>query len=324
VPALSSSFAPWDCNAKLTGPVCTGERHLSDDWAPIPDVCDVPIWGSRVEHRYQTRYYDHDYLNYYREFRTNDVDYLSTSPTGPATASITTNVRIFETFDVLGEDQTLTITTKGVLWDLRSSQGSAVLRAVGTLVEPYDATPTFSGQVTIEGESTRYDDEPLETFLTDEFFVEAFVRSSNGWRLIVVDELGRCRHFATSTYQSHRRPGTGAWSSIRIVLHLVSRHRCHRRATEPMTRAISPGHRVLTACFATRGVTGFKSRQLHYRLGLVGETFLLIPARTFAIPRPHSTPPGSLEIHTVRARRIRAGSRRNVGIAAFLRSLRVR
>jgi len=62
VPALSSSFAPWDCKAKLTGPVFTGERHLSDGWAPIPDVCDIPIWGSRVEHRYQTRYYDHDYL----------------------------------------------------------------------------------------------------------------------------------------------------------------------------------------------------------------------------------------------------------------------
>jgi hypothetical protein len=178
VPSLSSSFAPWDCKAKRTGPVCTGERHLSDDWAPVPDVCDVPIWGSRVEHRYQTRYYDHDYLNYYREFRTNDVDYLSTSPAGPASASISTNVRFFETFDVLGDDQTLTITTNGVLWDLRSSQGSAIFRAVGTLVEPYDATPTFSGQVTIEGESTRYDDEPLETFLTDEFFVEALCQAA--------------------------------------------------------------------------------------------------------------------------------------------------
>lgn len=52
------------------------------------------------------------------------------------------------------------------------------MRAVGTLVEPYDATPTFSGQVTIEGESTRYDDEPLETFLTDEFFVEALCQAA--------------------------------------------------------------------------------------------------------------------------------------------------
>lgn len=100
-PALSSSFAPWDCKAKLTGPVCIGERHLSDDWAPIPNVCDVPIWGSRVEHRYQTGYYDHDYLNYYREFRTN---YLSSSLTGPATASISTKVRCFGTLDVPGDD----------------------------------------------------------------------------------------------------------------------------------------------------------------------------------------------------------------------------
>ena len=106
------------------------------------------------------------------------MDYLSTSPTGPASASISTNVRFFETFDVLGDDQTLTITSNGVLWDLRSSQGSAIFRAVGTLVEPYDATPTFSGQVTIEGESTRYDDEPLETFLTDEIFVEALCQAA--------------------------------------------------------------------------------------------------------------------------------------------------
>jgi hypothetical protein len=173
VPALSPTFAPWDCKAKLTGPVCTGERHLHDDWAPIADLCDVPIWGSRVEHRYQIRYYDHDNLNYYREFRTNDIDYLSTSPTGEAAASISTNVRFFETFDVRGDDQTLTITTNGVIWDLRPAQGPAIFRAVGTLVEPYNAAPTFSGHATINGDTTRYDDAPLESVITEEIFFAA-------------------------------------------------------------------------------------------------------------------------------------------------------
>ncbi len=65
------------------------------------------------------------------------------------------------------------ITTKGVLWDLRPAQGPAIFRAVGTLVESYDEGPVFSGQVTINGESSRYGDVPLETFLTDEFFVTA-------------------------------------------------------------------------------------------------------------------------------------------------------
>jgi hypothetical protein len=178
VPALSPTFAPWDCKLKLTGPVCTGERHLDFDWAPADLPCNVPLWGSRSEDRYQTRYYDHDYLNYYRDFRTNDADYFSTSPTGPATATISSTVRFFETFDVPGDDQTLTITTEGVLWDLRSSHGSALFRVVGTLVEPYNATPTFSGQVTVNGESTRYNNAPLEEFLTEEFFVAAVCQAA--------------------------------------------------------------------------------------------------------------------------------------------------
>lgn len=179
MPALSPTFAPWDCKAKRTGPVCTGERHLRHDWAPVDDAsCDVPIWGSRVEDRYQTRYYDHDYLNYYREFRTNDVDYFSTSPTGPATAQISSTVRFFETFDVRGDDQIMTIITKGATWDLRPAQGPALFRVVGTLVEPYNAAATFSGQVTINGKSTRYDDAPLEEFFSEEFFLATLCQAA--------------------------------------------------------------------------------------------------------------------------------------------------
>ena len=41
---LDSSFAPFACKAKRAGPVCTGERHLVDDWAPADWPCDVPVY----------------------------------------------------------------------------------------------------------------------------------------------------------------------------------------------------------------------------------------------------------------------------------------
>lgn len=178
VPALSPTFVSQGCKTKLTGPVCKGERHLDSDWAPTDLPCAVPIWGARTEDRYQTRYYNHDYLNYYREFRTNDTDSLSTSPTGPATATISTNVRFFETFDIPGDDQTMTVTTVGVIWDLRPAQGPTLFRAVGELVEPYNAPATFSGQVTTGGVSTRYHNAPLDEFFSDDAFVEAMCQAA--------------------------------------------------------------------------------------------------------------------------------------------------
>src|SRR6478735_1372447 len=60
---LDSSFAPFVCKARRTGPVCTGERHLIDDWAPADWPCEVPVFGARTEDRWQTRYYNQDYLN---------------------------------------------------------------------------------------------------------------------------------------------------------------------------------------------------------------------------------------------------------------------
>ena len=33
---LDSSFAPFTCRARPTGPVCTGERHLDTGWLPVP------------------------------------------------------------------------------------------------------------------------------------------------------------------------------------------------------------------------------------------------------------------------------------------------
>lgn len=172
VPTLSPTFAPWSCKATRTGPVCTGERHPYDAWAPSDLPCAVPVWGARQEHRYQTRYHNRDYLNYFRASRTNDTDYLSTSPKGPATATIRTNARFFATFGTLGDDQTMTITTVGVIWDIRPARGRALFRAVGVLVEPYNAPATFSGHVTRDGVVTRYRNAPLDEVLPEDAFVE--------------------------------------------------------------------------------------------------------------------------------------------------------
>ena len=65
---LDSSFAPFDCRMAPTGPVCTGERHLDEDWVQVDDFgCEVPLFDKFVDDRYSTRYYDHDNLNYFRQ-----------------------------------------------------------------------------------------------------------------------------------------------------------------------------------------------------------------------------------------------------------------
>jgi hypothetical protein len=168
---LDSSFAPFVCKAKRTGPVCTGGRHLVDDWALSDWPCEVPVYAARTEDRWTTRYYNLDYLNYDRWFRSHDVDYLSTAATGPATATISANVRFREPFAIPGDDSTFTVISSGTLWDIRSAGGKPIFRAVGTLVEPPDAGPTFTGHVTVDGVTTTYDDAPLESFFSDDAFV---------------------------------------------------------------------------------------------------------------------------------------------------------
>jgi hypothetical protein len=122
VPALSPSFAPWTCQTKQEGPVCKAERHV-----PLGGVRTFrhrlwqhPAPGQGHVGRYQTQYYTEDYLDSYREFRTNDIDYLNTSPSGPVMATNSTNVRFSEPFAVPGDDRTRTIITEGALWDIRS------------------------------------------------------------------------------------------------------------------------------------------------------------------------------------------------------------
>jgi hypothetical protein len=177
---LDSSFAPFDCRMRPTGPVCTGERHIATDWEPVDLPCDVPVYGRTVSDRYSTRYYDHDYLNYDRRVRLKDIDYLSTSPSGPATATITAKTRFEEPFAVPGDETTRTIITQGVPWDIRSSTGRAIFRAVGTLVEPPGEIGTFTGHTTADGVTTTYEDASLSQVLPEDAFVESVCRATTG------------------------------------------------------------------------------------------------------------------------------------------------
>lgn len=170
---LDSSFAPFDCTLKATGPVCTGERTLDTGWGPTDWPCDVPVYGRFLSYRTQTRFYDHDYLNYDRTFRQDDVDQLSTSPEGPVEATITSRSRFTEPFAVPGDDSTMTIITTGTILDVQPVRGPSLLRVVGTLVEPPDGEPTFTGHVTTGGVTTRYEDAALFSFFSDELFIEA-------------------------------------------------------------------------------------------------------------------------------------------------------
>ena len=133
MPALAPGWGEWRCHLRATGPVCSGERHQRIGWAEADLPCDVPLYSRYTSDRYQTRYYDHDYRNYFRRFRTTDLDEVSTSPEGPVTATIRGRVRFVETFDVPGDDTTRTITSIGTLWEVRRVDGAPLLRVVGTL-----------------------------------------------------------------------------------------------------------------------------------------------------------------------------------------------
>lgn len=175
---LDSSFAPFTCKDKQTGPVCTGERHIDTGWAPSDLPCDVALHGRYVSDRYTTRFYDADYLNYDRRFRTDDVDHLSTSPTGPATATIRTQARFSEPFAVPGDDSTFTVITTGTIWDVRPVGGPPIFRVVGTLVEPPDGAATFTGRALFDGAVTSYDDEPLDLDVIVGQLLEAACRAA--------------------------------------------------------------------------------------------------------------------------------------------------
>jgi hypothetical protein len=179
---LDSTFAPFDCRMTPNGPVCSGERHLDEDWVRVDEDfgCAVPVYDKYVSDRYQTRYYNEENLNFFRRFRTTDVDYLSTDPSGPATATISSRTRFVETFDVPGDDDTMTITTSGLVLDIRAENGAPLIRITGTLVEPYDAPATFTGRALIDGVSTRHVNAPYDDVLPGETFAATVCQAATG------------------------------------------------------------------------------------------------------------------------------------------------
>ncbi len=168
VPALAPGWGEWRCNLRATGPVCSGERHQRTGWEESDLPCDVPLYSRFTSDRYQTRYYGHDYRQYFRKFRTTDLDEMSTSPEGLVTATIRSRSHFFQTFDVPGDDATRTTTTIGTLWDVRPVHGAPVLRVVGTAVEPHNGPATFSGLIITRSGTEHYQnvslDVPIELF----------------------------------------------------------------------------------------------------------------------------------------------------------------
>lgn len=178
---LTSAFAPFTCRTRPTGPVCTGERHLDTDWDPVPDFpCDQQLHNRYVSDRWSTRYYDHAYRNYDRRVRMHDVDHFSTTPGGPASATLTSHVRFVEPFGVPGDESTRTIITTGTIWVVRPAVGDALVSVVGTLVEPPGETGTFTGHVTREDGTTRYDDAPLDVVMPEDELLGAVCRAATG------------------------------------------------------------------------------------------------------------------------------------------------
>lgn len=177
---LDSAFAPFTCRLRPTGPVCTGERHLDTGWAPVDLPCHVPLHNRYVSDRWSTRYYDHDYLNYDRRVRMHDVDHFSTSPGGPTSATITSHVRFFEPFAVPGDASTSTVVTTGTIWDVGPVGDPSILRVVGTSVEPPGEVGTFTGHVTRDGVTTRYEDATLDEAMSEDDLFEAVCRATTG------------------------------------------------------------------------------------------------------------------------------------------------
>jgi hypothetical protein len=137
VPSLSPTFTDWSCVPTGTGPVCRGERLIEVAWEPTDEIpCARPVYHQLTDFRRQTRYYDEDYLNFFRRFHLEQTEYWSLSPTGENAVVIRANVTFTETYVVAGDDATRTIKTNGVLFQLKDTRGGVILQWSGAILEP--------------------------------------------------------------------------------------------------------------------------------------------------------------------------------------------
>ena len=137
VPLLSPTFTDWSCVATGTGPVCRGERLIATAWEPTDEIpCARPVYHQLTDFRRQTRYYDENYLNFFRRFHLVQTEYWSLSPTGENAVVISSNVTFTETYVVAGDDATRTIKSNGVLFQLKDTRGGVILQWSGATLEP--------------------------------------------------------------------------------------------------------------------------------------------------------------------------------------------
>lgn len=169
VPELYPGY-DWSCRAVNDAPVCKGKLHHDPGWGPAELPCDVSIYTSVVGDRWSTRYYGEDMRLARKSGRVKETERFSTSPSGPAGLELTVQAHYETKYDVPGDDSTGTQVTKGKQWDIRDADGRIIFRTVGTLVEPYDGSPTFTGTVNREGTVTRVVDAPLDEVLDEEWF----------------------------------------------------------------------------------------------------------------------------------------------------------
>jgi hypothetical protein len=169
VPDLYPGY-DWACRTVDDAPVCKGELHHDPGWGTTDIPCDVPIHTSVVGDRWSTRYYGEDNRLTRKTGRVKETELFSTSPSGPAALEIGVHVHYQTSYDVPGDDSTGTQVTKGKQFDVRDADGRILFRTVGTLIEPYDGEPTFTGTVNREGTITRVVDAPLDEVLDEEWF----------------------------------------------------------------------------------------------------------------------------------------------------------
>lgn len=168
VPELYPGY-DWSCRTVNDAPVCKGQLHHEPGWRLSEIPCEVPIHASVVGDRWSTRYYSEDMRLTRKTGRVKETELFSTSP-GPAELEIGVHVHYETSYDIPGDESTGTQVTKGKQWDMRDLDGGILFRTVGTLVEPYDGEPTFTGTVNREGTISRVVDAPLDEVFDEVWF----------------------------------------------------------------------------------------------------------------------------------------------------------